>query len=229
MIILKKLTGNASFSISREATAIIDLFDVADTMQFLLFFNGSIQTKLDTIPKMSPVDVASNDRSMILRTGFNQTQSSFVNGQTHLRGNTIDLIDDFKALGQLLIRDCKLWHRIESKPAPYPPATSQLTRPQPRTTSHILPNNHSSIRFGCFENGRAIDLRDIQDGSKEFTYYGILWILMLSTANFQSERSTAEVQIDFDPRTSPPRMNSRFIDCTPELQNTVNGVLQNVG
>jgi hypothetical protein len=112
MIILRKLTGNASYSITPNATAIIDLFDIADTMQFLLFFNGSIQTKLDTIPKMAPDDVARNDRSMILRTGFNQTQRSFVTGQPHLRSNTIDLMEEFHALAPLLIRDCQLFHRI---------------------------------------------------------------------------------------------------------------------
>ena len=158
MIILRKLTGNATYSISPEATAIINLFDVADTMQFLLFFNGSIQTKLDTIPKMAPDDVARNDRSMILRTGFNQTQRSFVTGQPpHLRSNTIDLMEEFRALAPLLIRDCELFHRI----------------PQSKTTAPQVPQTlrykEWQVRLKTFNyqvgNRIGLQMVDSNDGS----------------------------------------------------------------
>lgn len=112
-VISRNITGSNSFSISPQASDIISRFDALDSVQFLIWFNNSLSSKLDTIPKMSASDLRNNSRQKLINTAFKKDQWEYINSIPDLRNNTIDLYDEFKELGSLLIKDFDLFYRIQ--------------------------------------------------------------------------------------------------------------------
>lgn len=112
-IISKRITGNNGFSISYQASEIISNFDVLDSIQFLLLFNNSLSSKLDSIPKMSAYELEANSRQKLINTALKKDQLDYLNSIPDLRNNTIDFYDEFRELGLLLIQEFGLFYRIK--------------------------------------------------------------------------------------------------------------------
>lgn len=95
--IKKRITGNQRYPLSDEAVALISLFDVIDTVQFLMYFNDRIYPSISTIPiKRSAIT-----RLELLRT-MKREQFTFLDSIPDLRNNTLDIFNEYELLTQIL-------------------------------------------------------------------------------------------------------------------------------
>ena len=102
--IKKRITGNQRYPLAEEAIAIISLFDVIDTVQFLLYFNDRIYPSISTIPiKRSAIT-----RLELLKT-MKREQFSFLDSIPDLRNNTIDIFHEHEQLTQILSKNLGLF------------------------------------------------------------------------------------------------------------------------
>jgi len=103
-IIKNRITGNREFPFSNEAVLMISLYDVVDTIQFLMYFNDRIYPQISTIP----IKRSALTRLELIKN-MKREQFIYLEGLPDLRNNTLDIFHEHEELTKILAKHLGLY------------------------------------------------------------------------------------------------------------------------